>query len=194
MRDLDETDLEILRLLSEDSRRPYSDIAERVGLSAPAVSERVDRLESQGIIRSFTVDIDRAKITNRTPVVVVLLPEPAAVAAIFETLVDLDDVEHVFELADGSLYAHAAAPDADVLGWLRDAIDMTAIDAYEIVHLARYEWAAGRTATGFALDCVICENRVGSDGVTAEIDGEIKAFCCPSCKARYEERYESYAE
>jgi DNA-binding Lrp family transcriptional regulator len=44
MRDLDETDLEILQLLLSDARRPYSDIAETVGLSAPAVSDRVSRL------------------------------------------------------------------------------------------------------------------------------------------------------
>ena len=61
-RDLDKIDLEIVRLLSEDARRPFSDIAEHVGLSPPAVSDRVDRLQEQGIIRQFTVDIDRQKL------------------------------------------------------------------------------------------------------------------------------------
>lgn len=48
MRDLDETDRQILRLLLENGRRPFSGIAETVGLSPPAVSDRVDRLESLG--------------------------------------------------------------------------------------------------------------------------------------------------
>ena len=44
MRELDETDVQILSLLAEDARRPYSDIGETVGLSGPAVSDRVTRL------------------------------------------------------------------------------------------------------------------------------------------------------
>jgi DNA-binding Lrp family transcriptional regulator len=58
MRDLDETDLEILSLLAEDARRPFSEIGERVGLSGPAVSDRVTRLEETGVIQGFTVDVD----------------------------------------------------------------------------------------------------------------------------------------
>ena len=44
MRGLDETDEEILDILLDDGRKPYSEIAEAVGLSAPAVSDRIDRL------------------------------------------------------------------------------------------------------------------------------------------------------
>ncbi|MFB6083699.1 MAG: Lrp/AsnC family transcriptional regulator, partial [Halorientalis sp.] len=45
MRGLDETDREILDILLSDGRRPYSDIAEAVDLSPPAVSDRIDRLQ-----------------------------------------------------------------------------------------------------------------------------------------------------
>ena len=41
MRDLDETDITILELLAKNSRQSYSDIGEQVGLSGPAVSNRV---------------------------------------------------------------------------------------------------------------------------------------------------------
>ena len=40
MRDIDDTDRELLRLLLEDARRPYSELAEAVDLSPPAVSDR----------------------------------------------------------------------------------------------------------------------------------------------------------
>ncbi len=53
MRNLDETDLEILELLTEDARRPYKEIAEQVGLTPPAVSDRTSRLEDQGIIQGL---------------------------------------------------------------------------------------------------------------------------------------------
>ncbi|MFW6449287.1 MAG: Lrp/AsnC family transcriptional regulator, partial [Halobacteriota archaeon] len=56
MSDLDDLDLEILELLIDDARRPYSDIADAVDVSGPTVSDLVDRLVDRGVIRRFTVD------------------------------------------------------------------------------------------------------------------------------------------
>ena len=55
---LDQTSLKILALLREDGRAPYSHIAQAVGLSAPAVKERILKLEDAGIITGYTVQID----------------------------------------------------------------------------------------------------------------------------------------
>jgi DNA-binding Lrp family transcriptional regulator len=55
---LDATDRKIVALLRENARRSYQDIGGRVGLSAPAVKRRVDRLESDGVIRGYTTVID----------------------------------------------------------------------------------------------------------------------------------------
>ena len=60
MSDLDGTDLETLELLMSYSRRPWSEIAEVVDLSPPALPDRVERLQEIGVIRRFTVDIDRS--------------------------------------------------------------------------------------------------------------------------------------
>lgn len=75
MRDLDETDMEILSMLAEDARRPFSEIGDQVGLSGSAVSDRVGRLENSGIINHFTIDVDRAQLRAGVPVLVqVTLP------------------------------------------------------------------------------------------------------------------------
>ena len=55
----DEIDRAIVALLTEDARRSFNDIGDRVGLSAPAVKRRVDRLEETGVIRGYTARIDR---------------------------------------------------------------------------------------------------------------------------------------
>lgn len=194
MRDLDETDLEILRLLSENSRRPYSEIADAVGLSPPAVSDRIDRLQEQGIIRQFTIDIDRSKLQYAVPVLVTLQPRPAAVDTVYDLLGDIDRVEHRFQLADGTIKAHINAPQTDVHGWMRDRIPLDRIDAYDIVHLAAHDWTPAVQATEFAVTCAVCDNKVDDQGVTAKIGGDIKAFCCPSCRQQYETRYEQLLE
>ncbi|MGQ4619399.1 winged helix-turn-helix transcriptional regulator [Nocardia sp. R7R-8] len=58
-RALDKVDLQILELLRLDARRTVTDIATRVNLSLAPVKRRIDRLEQIGIIRGYTVVIDR---------------------------------------------------------------------------------------------------------------------------------------
>jgi Lrp/AsnC family leucine-responsive transcriptional regulator len=59
--ELDVTDRRILRILSQDGRSSYQAIADEVGLSRPAVMERVKRLEETGHILGYRVQLDRAK-------------------------------------------------------------------------------------------------------------------------------------
>lgn len=190
MRDLDETDLEIVRLLQEDARRPYSEIADVVGLSPPAVSDRVSRLEELGVIRQFTIDVDRTAFRNRQPLVLRLEVTPAAVERVFEDLRDLEATEHVFQLLDGTILAHVAIPDEPVHVWLREHVDLEVLEGYEVTPLARYEWSVGVSPADFALSCVVCGNEVASDGAISQVGGETRAFCCETCKASFEAEYE----
>lgn len=52
MSKLDQKDIEILQLLQEDARRPYSEIANKVDLSPPTISDRVERLKEHGVVKS----------------------------------------------------------------------------------------------------------------------------------------------
>ena len=47
---MDRTDYQILNLLQADSRTTLKTIGDRVGLTAPAVSERIRRMEEKGVI------------------------------------------------------------------------------------------------------------------------------------------------
>ena len=55
---LDDVDRRILVLLSEDSRRSQRALARELGMSAPAVRERIGRLERLGVIRGYGVQLD----------------------------------------------------------------------------------------------------------------------------------------
>lgn len=56
--ELDELDHRILALLLADGRTPTAQIAEQIGLSRPAVADRLDKLERQGVIRGTTAVVD----------------------------------------------------------------------------------------------------------------------------------------
>ena len=59
---MDRTDYQILNILQADCRATLKYIGDQVGLTAPAVSERVRRMEEKGVIRDFRIDVDRARL------------------------------------------------------------------------------------------------------------------------------------
>src|SRR5213593_4198822 len=60
--ELDAVDRKILRILTSDGRASYQAIADEVGLSRPAVMERVKRLEEKQLITGYAARLDRSKI------------------------------------------------------------------------------------------------------------------------------------
>lgn len=194
MRDLDDTDRELLRRLLEDGRQSYSALAEAVGLSAPAVSDRIDRLQELGVIERFTVDLDRSVLQDGVRLAVTFEVEPGESGAVREALADVDGVEHVFATADSRLFVGAAVPDGDVETHLAPAFETGAIEAVDVSPLVAADWhpALGEAALG--LTCAECDNTVTSEGTTATIEGERYEFCCGSCEARFVERYDDLKE
>ena len=67
---LDELDRQIVAQLSEDARTSFREVGERVGLSAPAVKRRVDRLVGDGVITGFTVQLAPDAFGQRVQVLV----------------------------------------------------------------------------------------------------------------------------
>ncbi len=59
---LDATDWKILISLQCDGRLSFSELSRQVGLTPPAVSERVRRLEAEGIIRGYRAEVDLARL------------------------------------------------------------------------------------------------------------------------------------
>ncbi|WP_193310236.1 Lrp/AsnC family transcriptional regulator [Halorubrum halophilum] len=56
--ELDETDREILRILQEDARTPFSEVARRIDMSSATVHDRVSRMEEAGVIDGYHASID----------------------------------------------------------------------------------------------------------------------------------------
>lgn len=194
MRDLDETDMEILRLLGDDARRPYSDIAETVGLSGPAVSDRVERLEEAGVINRFTVDVDQSQLRAGVPVFVRATVPAGTVDDCKATIADADAVEHVFVTVDGELWFYARAQVQRVREWLEGLFPDADGVEYDVTMMDDAEWTPSLDGTQFALTCAECSNTVDSEGTSTRIDGDVYHFCCPSCQSRFEDRYDRLEE
>jgi DNA-binding Lrp family transcriptional regulator len=59
---LDETDKKILEIIQKDGRITNTKLASTIGISQPAMLERVRRLESSGVIACYNAILDRDKI------------------------------------------------------------------------------------------------------------------------------------
>jgi Lrp/AsnC family leucine-responsive transcriptional regulator len=73
---LDARDLAILRELATDARIARAELARRVGLSPPAVGERLTRLEESGVITGYRAEIDPARLGYGLSVLIRARPSP----------------------------------------------------------------------------------------------------------------------
>lgn len=192
MRGLDDTDREILELLLEDARRPYSDIADAVDLSAPAVSDRVERLQNIGLIERFTLDVDRSMLRSGVPVLLELRTRPDA-DDLASGIENAEAVEHVMRTADGSVLLVAHLDQRNVRDFLGNYVDLSALADMDVRLLAESEWMPHLGSAELAPECAECGNTVTTEGETTTLDGTVYHFCCPSCEAKFVERYEELA-
>jgi Lrp/AsnC family leucine-responsive transcriptional regulator len=73
---LDDLNRRLLAELEADARLPLAELGRRVGLSAPAVSERVQRLEAEGVIAGYRAEVDPAALGY--PLAAIIRVRPAA--------------------------------------------------------------------------------------------------------------------
>ena len=60
--DLDKKDRQILMALQRDARQSLSALGKQIGLSQPAMSERVKKLEDAGVITGYAARVDLAAV------------------------------------------------------------------------------------------------------------------------------------
>jgi Lrp/AsnC family leucine-responsive transcriptional regulator len=89
---LDEIDLALLRILQTDGRLSGADLGRRVGLSQPAVSARLQRLERSGTITGYRAVVDPTRLGLNIHAVVRLRTTHARIAeaiALFDELAEV---------------------------------------------------------------------------------------------------------
>jgi Lrp/AsnC family transcriptional regulator, leucine-responsive regulatory protein len=88
----DARNLELLRLLRAEPRIAIAELARRVGMSAPAVRERVQRLEEGGVISGYRVELEAASLGYPIMAIVRVRPMPGQIPKIVELAQRLDQV------------------------------------------------------------------------------------------------------
>lgn len=81
---LDATNARLVAALQADARLTLAELGRRVGLTPPAVGERLARLEEAGVIRGYHADVDPAAVGYGLSVVLRIRPAARMIAKVAE--------------------------------------------------------------------------------------------------------------
>lgn len=93
----DKHDLAILRELLEDSRRTLQEIGASVNLSPTTCWSRIKRLETEGVIKQYRIELDRSRLGYQDTVIVQLTLESHTDETLFEFGRVLAEIPEVME-------------------------------------------------------------------------------------------------
>lgn len=128
-RELDDIDRSVLYMLQEDARNTTAqEMAERVGVSASTVRNRIDQLEADGIIRGYHPDIDYEAADLPLQVTFIVSAPPEDLGAISESLRGIQGVVDVREMLTGrrNIHVDVVGSTTQELNKITDAIHDTA--------------------------------------------------------------------
>jgi Lrp/AsnC family leucine-responsive transcriptional regulator len=88
----DATNLELLVLLQENPRAPISQLARKIGMSNPAVKERVLRLQESGILSGFRLELNPKELGYQVMAFVRMRPLPGHLNKVAELAQSIPEV------------------------------------------------------------------------------------------------------
>ena len=102
---MEDTDREIVRLLSRDGRMSYTDLARATGLSTSAIHQRVRRLEQRGVITGYTATVAADAVGLALTAFISVTPlDPSAPDDAPDRLADLVEIEACHSVAGEESY------------------------------------------------------------------------------------------
>ena len=136
---MDAYDSKILRLLIKNARITGADIARKINLSLPAVTERLRKLDRSGIIDRYTIKVNREKLSLHLMAFINVWIDHTKNVSVKEHIISMDEV----------LECHHMAGDCDLL--LKVLVkDTTALEEL-LVHKIKSIRGITRTSTTIIL-------------------------------------------
>lgn len=128
---MEDTDCDIVRLLSHDGRMSYTDLARETGLSTSAVHQRVRRLEQRGVITGYVAHVSAELVGLPLTAFISVTPlDPAAPDDAPQRLEHLSEIEACHSVAGEESYVlkvRVPSPGAleDLLARIRAAANVS---------------------------------------------------------------------
>jgi DNA-binding Lrp family transcriptional regulator len=135
--EIDDVDRAILHALQEDARNLSSDeIAERAGIAGSTVRKRIQRLESEGVIKGYSADVDYQKSGYPLRMLLFCTASIPERGALIPEILAVDGVVSVQELVTGEqnlLVTAVGESDDDITPIARELLEMGLTVADEVL-------------------------------------------------------------
>lgn len=90
------SDKKLIKLLMENSRIPFTKLAEELGVTEAAVRKRIKTLEKRGVIRKFTIDVDPKALGYKFDVLIGVDTTPETYIKVIDYLKNIDKVIELY--------------------------------------------------------------------------------------------------
>ena len=92
---MDDRDREIIRILQENSRTPYTEIAKKLGLTEATIRKRINELEKRSVIKKYTIEVDPSKLGYKTVTILGMDVEPKYLLEAAKKIAEIENVKWV---------------------------------------------------------------------------------------------------
>ncbi|MGK9268392.1 transcriptional regulator LrpC [Bacillus inaquosorum] len=130
---LDQIDLNIIEELKKDSRLSMRELGRKIKLSPPSVTERVRQLESFGIIKQYTLEVDQKKLGLPVSCIVEATVKNADYGRFKSYIQTLPNIEFCYRIAGAACYMLKI--NAESLEAVEDFINKTSPYAQTVTHV-----------------------------------------------------------
>jgi Lrp/AsnC family transcriptional regulator, leucine-responsive regulatory protein len=104
----DATNLKLLHELQQDARVSLAELGRRVGLSSPAVADRLKRLEDEGVITGYRAEVNPRALGYALGVIIRIRPAPRQIAAVAQLARDTPEVLECHRVTGEDCYVMTA--------------------------------------------------------------------------------------
>jgi len=169
---LDDLDLKIIYLLREDSRLRISDIAKALDLSRPTVYSRIKRLEESGVIKGYTIKLDK-KIEYGANLVILLIRTKD-----ISKILDNESIVEIYRLTSNRYFIIANINSVADIKTIEEAGDVEIIETMPVL-----EFIEGKKPLRIKVrfKCDYCGKEILEEPLVYYHKGKVYFFCCKTC-------------
>lgn len=119
LNNIDSFDEKIIKILQNDARKPFVEIANTIGLSESAVRRRIKNLTDNNVIKKFTIEINNSEKTSA--ITLISVASSSDTSTVTSKLLKLEGVDVIYEIT--GQYDIAAIISAPTISEINSYID-----------------------------------------------------------------------
>ncbi|MCS7386032.1 MAG: Lrp/AsnC family transcriptional regulator [archaeon GB-1867-005] len=96
--ELDEIDIKIIKELQKNAKQTYRELSDKLGLAIGTIYNRIKKLEENGVIRNFTINLDYSKLGYDLTAIIMMQVEGPYIIEIEKRLANYEEVMSVYDI------------------------------------------------------------------------------------------------